>query len=371
MTQKTDGLLVVTNLYPVPWAPNRASFNKQQFDLLAREMPVYIIVLIPWLEWFKHKKQWHSQDNIKPCPYFYLPKIGRRFVPLFQKFALKQCLPWIKSKSLKAILASWGFPDAVAVTKLNKQLNLPLFVKVHGTDVNENCQVASRAIQMKQGFDQANQVFCASRALADELEKIGVSRDKLNVNYNGVNPAVFYPSAESKVVKRLVFVGSLIPTKGVSELLEAFLAVYQNDASVSIDIIGSGPMSETILAWIKQHQLENSVNFLGSLPLPEVAAHIRKSALLVLPSYREGVPNVVLESFASGTPVVSTTVGGIPEVVNDKVGLLVKPKNSIELARAIEQALATEWQEQDILSHASAFDWQRNIENVKACIEAS
>ena len=130
-------------------------------------------------------------------------------------------------------------------------------------------------------------------------------------------------------------------------------------------------MSETILAWIKQHQLENSVNFLGSLPLPEVAAHIRQSALLVLPSYREGVPNVVLESFASGTPVVSTTVGGIPEVVNDKVGLLVKPKNSIELARAIEQALATEWQEQDILSHASAFDWQRNIENVKACIEAS
>jgi len=224
---------------------------------------------------------------------------------------------------------------------------------------------------MKQGFEQANQVFCASRALADELEKIGVSRDKLNVNYNGVNPAVFYPSAESKVVKRLVFVGSLIPTKGVKELLEAFLMVYQKDASISLDIIGTGPMSETIQAWVKQHQLDRSVNVLGSLPLPEVAAHIREAALLVLPSYREGVPNVVLESFASGTPVVSTTVGGIPEVVNERVGILVKPQNSVDLAKAIEQAIETTWQEQDILSHAKTFDWQRNIENVKACIEAS
>ena len=61
MVNNSKSLLVITNLYPVPWGPNRASFNKQQFDLLNTHLDVKIIVLLPWKEWLSHRKECESQ----------------------------------------------------------------------------------------------------------------------------------------------------------------------------------------------------------------------------------------------------------------------------------------------------------------------
>lgn len=223
MKTKLSSLLIITNLYPVPWAPNRASFNKQQFDLLANKMQVQLVILMPWTEWLSQRSQWKEQPHIKACPYFYTPKIGRRFVPFFQYISLLFMLPWIKKSNPDALLASWCFPDAVAAARLNKHLSLPFYVKVHGTDVNENSQFSSRKKLIKTWLNSAKAIFCASKALGEKLVETGISPERICVNYNGVNPKIFFPAAKKTTEKKLVFVGSLIPTKGVNELVTAFV----------------------------------------------------------------------------------------------------------------------------------------------------
>lgn len=364
MLEAKKPLLIITNLYPVPWGPNRASFNKQQFDLLNTNLAVKIIVLLPWKEWLSHRQACDSSQNIKYCPYFYIPKFGRRIVPAFQFLSLLFYLPWIKKQRFSAILASWGFPDAVAASMLNKFIQLPFFVKVHGTDVNENSKFPARSRLMKKWLNKANTIFCASQALADVLKGIGISKQKLSVNYNGVNPDVFYPINQKPYRQNFVFVGSLIETKGCNELLAAFIQVKQKFPEMQLDILGEGPMKNSLVDKINQHGLTDSIRLRGSVVLSQVAEYIRCANFLVLPSYREGVPNVLLESFASGTPVISTRVGGIPEVVNNDVGLLVDAKNELMLAAAMEKAMNIKWSTEVILKHASQFNWQNNVQHV-------
>lgn len=354
-------LLVITNLYPVPWAPNRASFNKQQFDLIAEVQPVSIIILLGWKEWLSHRHLCQSIENVKYCPYFYVPRFGRRLVPFFQWLSLLFCLPWIKRKSPSALLASWGFPDAVAAAMLNSKLKLPFFIKVHGTDVNENTAFTARSSLMKKWLNKAKVIFCASKALSERLEEVGLENRRLKVNYNGVNRDIFYPLEQRANGQSFIFVGSLIETKGCNELLSAFIEVTKKHPNATLDIIGEGPLKTALQEKITQCELKAKVRLLGSLPLIDVARAVRAANVLVLPSYREGVPNVLLESFASATPVIATDVGGIPEVVNDDVGLLVPAKSEKKLASAMVKAIETEWSAEKITTHACQFNWQDNV----------
>ncbi|GAA5135484.1 glycosyltransferase [Thalassotalea piscium] len=369
MPEQHKPIIIITNLYPVPWGPNRASFNKQQFDIIADKKSVKIVVLLPWKEWLVHRKACQSNNNIKYCPYFYIPKVGRRLVPYFQFFSLLFLLPWMKKQEATGLLASWGFPDAVAVAMVNKFLNLPLFVKVHGTDVNENIKFSGRASLMKKWLNKAQSIFCASKALADALAKIGIAQEKLVVNYNGVNPEIFYPATNKQNDKSLVFVGSLITTKGVNELFSAFILCHKECPNLTLDILGEGPMKSVLADKINAHNLHDNIKLHGSVALPLVAEFVRNASVLVLPSYREGVPNVLLESFASGTPVIATVVGGIPEVVNEDVGILVDKENSEQLANAINTALNKNWSSEKLLSHAAQFNWQKNVQRVMEIIE--
>ncbi|GHE89377.1 glycosyltransferase [Thalassotalea profundi] len=361
-TQKP--ILIITNLYPVPWGPNRASFNKQQFDLIEKQRPVKIIILLAWKEWFSHRKECIGTNNIKYCPYFYIPKVGRRLVPLFQFVSLCFLIPWIRQQKATVLMASWGFPDAIAASMVNKFLQLPFFVKVHGTDVNENVKYSARSSLMKKWLNKAKRIFCASNALASELSSQGIEKEILVVNYNGVNPKLFYPLVSKPKCQSFVFVGSLIPTKGVNELLSAFMICHEKLPDLTLDILGEGPMKNVLIDKIKANNLQHVIKLHGSVPLPTVADYIRSASALVLPSYREGVPNVLLESFACGTPVIATCVGGIPEVVNEDVGILVEDKNSEQLANAMLEALNKNWCNEKILSHAAQFDWHKNVQRV-------
>jgi glycosyltransferase involved in cell wall biosynthesis len=363
MKSASQNILIITNLYPVPWGPNRASFNKQQFDLLAEENKVSIVVLLPWTEWIKHRSECKSTESLKYCPYLYIPKVGRRLVPFFQMLSLLLLLPWMKAKKADSLYSSWGFPDAVAGSMINRWLKLPFFVKVHGTDVNENALYPARRKLIKKWLSKAETIFCASKALGNVLEKSGIDSSKLLVNYNGVNRDLFYPSEGLSNNSNIIFVGSLIPTKGVNELVAAFEDIQKNFPEATLHIVGEGPLKPAI----KEITLTRKLNIIlhGSIALPMVAEKVRTSTLLVLPSYREGVPNVLLEAFASGVPVVSTSVGGIPEVVNDNVGILVEPENTHQLKVAIVDALKKDWNKQDILQHSYQFDWEKNVECVQ------
>lgn len=363
MSAADKRFLIITNLYPVPWGENRASFNKQQFEFIEQLYPVNIILLLTWTEWLVHRTECVSDSKIKYCPYFYIPKIGRRLVPFFQLLSLLFFIPWIKKQQATALISAWGFPDAVASSMLNSFLKLPFFVKVHGTDINENIQFDARKKQMFHWLNKAKAIFCPSQALVNSLESIGITNNKATVNYNGVNKEIFYPSTQNSAKSQhLVFVGSLIASKGVNELLLAFVEAKKQCPKLQLDILGEGPLKGSLMKKVNEYDLHDSIRLHGSVSLEKVAEYIRGAYALVLPSYREGVPNVLLESFASGTPIIATSVGGIPEVVNNSVGLLVDSKNVSQLTQAIIKAIDTTWSKENILEHAKQFDWHKNVQ---------
>jgi glycosyltransferase involved in cell wall biosynthesis len=359
MQSNKTKLLIITNLYPTPWAPNRASFNRQQFERLSVEMTVKLIVLVPFPEWIDKRKQCKNSDDRIFIPFFYTPKFGRRFYPVFQIFSLLFCLRKIKMFDPQAILASWGYPDAVAVSLLNRLLRKPLFIKIHGSDINENTKFKARTKQIVKSFNNAKKIFSVSEALKNVLVSAGVNKSKVLVNYNGVDKSIFYP-CDKKVENKIVFVGNLIKEKGIVELLDAASSLGAEYKQYQFRIIGQGPLGSSLIS--KYDTASNNVKFLGSLPLTEVAEEIRQATLLVLPSYREGVPNVILEALSSGTPVVATNVGGIAEVLSTECGIVIEHLDDLE--GAIKEALSRKWSGEKIVNHAKTFDWDKNVSTV-------
>jgi glycosyltransferase involved in cell wall biosynthesis len=141
----------------------------------------------------------------------------------------------------------------------------------------------------------------------------------------------------------VLYVGHLLPQKGVEVLLQALAAVKKRMPQVLLRLIGAGDKMYT--RYLKdlavQLDISHNVEFLGFLPPGQVAKFHMASQLLVLPSEMENSPNSLAEAMVSGLPVLATTVGGIPSMVNDgSTGLLVPPRNPGALADKILWLLA-------------------------------
>ena len=358
-----QSLTVITNLYPLPWEPNRATFNRQQFELLKDDYQLSILIPIAFPDWFKHRKQIKQSAELRYVPYFYLPKIGRRFysVTMFLSILLHSGL-WLKKRKPSIILASWAFPEAVAASWLSRLYNAKFFFKVHGSDINLHGKIPARAKQIVSAADKAQGILSVSKALARELFAMGVSKEKVHVIYNGVDHDKFGPCYPSnKTTDYILYIGNLKHDKGVIELIDGFGQISRQFPNLHLVFAGSGAMKKTLATFAQTHHIENKVTFLGNIAHSQLPAWLSNAKVLCLPSYNEGVPNVVLESMAAGTPVLATCVGGIPEVVDESIcGKLIPPKDAKAVAKGLSELLTRQWSREKIQQHGSQFTWQKN-----------
>ena len=136
---------------------------------------------------------------------------------------------------------------------------------------------------------------------------------------------------------RILFLGRLVPEKGIYELLEAFCRISQEMHGVSLMMAGGGSEKEKAKGWCAEHGLRDKVIFPGHVSGAEKGALLLNSDIFLLPSYHgEGCPIALLEAMAAGLAVITTPVGGIPDIVQDGVnGIMVQPRD----VDAIEAAL--------------------------------
>lgn len=139
--------------------------------------------------------------------------------------------------------------------------------------------------------------------------------------------------------KRLLLVALLTPIKGIPYLLEALTLLKKKRDDFVLDIVGDGPCRKDYEEMTHDLGLQEHVRFHGLKTKQEVAEYMGNADIFVLPSEWENMPCVIIEAMASGLPVVSTNVGGIPEIINDEVGVLVPPKNSVRLVKALDSIL--------------------------------
>ena len=159
---------------------------------------------------------------------------------------------------------------------------------------------------------------------------------KISVVYNGV-PAT---AAKARTVPddgrfRLLFVGNLLERKGVANLLRAFASPALRERNMELTMAGGGPVDH-YRALAAQLGIADRVTFTGWVSQDDARALMVNADALILPAYDEGLPLVILEALASGTPVICTPVGSIPEVLDHgNTALLVAPGDEAGIAAAI------------------------------------
>jgi glycosyltransferase involved in cell wall biosynthesis len=174
---------------------------------------------------------------------------------------------------------------------------------------------------------------------------------------------------------RLVFVGRLAPEKGVVLLLDAMAKLLREGLRAELVLVGTGPSRAEIESTIARLGLSDAVRVVGAADSARVREEILASRALVLPSFTEGLPVVLLEAFALHRPVVSTWVAGIPELVEPgRSGFLIPPGSVDELAEAMRSVLEasperlTEMGRAGAARVAARHDASRNVRELEALI---
>jgi glycosyltransferase involved in cell wall biosynthesis len=175
-------------------------------------------------------------------------------------------------------------------------------------------------------------------------ERFPERADRIHRVYNGLNLAEFGRATFSSDPPSIVAIGRLIVKKGFANLIRACALLVERGRSFQCEIFGEGPLENQLRAQIEELGLQESIQLAGPKPQHELRARLAGASVFVMPSVPEddggmdNLPTVIMEAMATGLPVVSTRIGGIPEmVIDNQTGFLVQPEDAVALAGAIEK----------------------------------
>jgi glycosyltransferase involved in cell wall biosynthesis len=384
-----QGVVAITNLFPNPYEPRRGLFNLRQFKAMSELAPVSAVAPVAYFPLLSMLGRYANSGRVRGLPpksnvggldvsyprYIYPPMVGRPIQGhLYYHGAKKAVERAAKEVSAFALYGTWAYPDGFAVVRLARDLGLPCVIKVHGSDINDYMEVDWRRRVIVSTLNGAGRVVAVSEALKRKMVNFGVDEEKIEVVYNGVNGDVFCVVGKGEArarlgldgpARRVLFVGNLKPVKGLDDLIEAMRQLVVERPDVKLHIVGYGPLEAALKQRTIDVSLQNNVRFEGEKGPEEVALWMNACDLLCLPSLNEGVPNVVLEALSCGLPVVATKVGGIPEVVSSEVaGLLVEPRQPVQLYEAIAYVLDHKYVAAGITGFAERFSWESNAERI-------
>jgi glycosyltransferase involved in cell wall biosynthesis len=177
----------------------------------------------------------------------------------------------------------------------------------------------------------------------------GIDEKNIEVIYNGFKPPEVCEDKNRLRLslhlegKILVSAGRLVPWKGFRELIEAMPDILSHYPDTKLYIAGDGPDKEYLMLLVQEKKLGKNVKLLGKLPQEKLFEYVRAAHVFALYTGYEGFSHQILETMSLGTPIVTTRVGGNPEIVTDGVeGLLVSYGDTGMLSQAILKLLHNE-----------------------------
>ncbi len=377
--------LLFSSLYPNSQKPRHGIFVETRLRQLLKSKQVETKVVAPVatfpiktglfkryaeLDSVPQHESLHGIDVYHP-KYFIIPKLGGAITPLMMARA---ALPVIKNLiaqgfDFDVIDAHYFYPDGVAAAILAKKLNKPLVITARGTDINLFADYPLAGRLIKKAALQSNSIITVADSLRQKLIAKGVDQKKIHVLRNGIDKETFCPASikERESLRKqlninsntVLSVGNLTKLKGFDLVLAAIAKL----PDTNLIIIGDGEERQNLHQQAADLKILERVRFISNLSQSQLRDYYVSADLLVLASSREGMPNVVLESLACGTPVVATNVGGVSEILSDECGIIINNRNDAELTEAMRTMLDKGLEREKVATIGVENCWEQTTQN--------
>jgi teichuronic acid biosynthesis glycosyltransferase TuaC len=353
-------ILFLSSVFPNAVDRARGRFNDALVRALAINHQVDVVSPIPWIDLVKgHRRgvqvaMYRRLDDpagfgIHYVPFFYTPKILRRWYGEFYWASTAgTARSLIRTHRAALIISYWAYPDGAAAVRIGRLSRAPSCVIIGGSDVLLMTRQRSQRRRVQAVLEATDAVITVNEHLKDAVVQLGVGASKVHVWRQGIDRGRFQPGSRLAARQRLgipdrhqaiVWVGRMVPVKGLDILLDSLALVQTRGVDCHLYLVGDGPLCRDLVSQAEALGITARVTFVGPKLHDELPDWYRAADVTVLPSRSEGLPNVLRESLACGTPFVASRVGGISEIAEPSSSLLVPPEDPAALADAIAQAL--------------------------------
>lgn len=381
--QRKIRLLVFTSLYPNAAQPRHGVFVEERLRHLvgSGRISATVVAPVPWFPFrsplfgaystfasVPEKEERYGIEILHPR-YPVIPKLGmsiasslmyRVLLPVFRKLIAE-------GADFDLIDAHYFYPDGVAAARLGAALGKPVVITARGTDVTWIPRYRRPRRQIQWAAKRAAAIVTVSQALKDTVAALGVSPEKITVLRNGVDLDRFGIRDRNAIRAKLnltgpvwLAVGHLIERKGV----HITLAALGKAKDVTLLVAGDGPEGGALMQLASRLKINDRVRFIGAIGHRDLCDYYNAADAMVLASSREGMPNVVLEALACGTPVVATRVEGTPELITTpEAGELMRERSPEALVLAWNKLRARKPDRVSTRKFAERLGWQPVIES--------
>jgi glycosyltransferase involved in cell wall biosynthesis len=352
-------ILFIANDFPNPWLPTKGLFNLALVRALAKRHDVRVISPIPWVDELKARRRGLDRFNRQATRdgftvdyprYLYPPKLLRNQYGTFYRLSIRGAVRRaLRTFHPDAVIGYWAHPDGEAAVHVARSIGVSGAIIVGGSDVLLITQDAARRRRVAAALAAADSVICVNRHLRQKVIELGVSADRAHAWSQGVDDLHFHLGDREAArallgvphdCRAVVWVGRMVPVKGLDVLLNACpILRSQSRDNPHVYLIGDGPLRNELSNQAASLGITDMIRFVGSQRPEQLGDWYRAADLTVLPSRSEGLPNVLRESHACGTPFVASDVGGIREIAED-ADRLVPSENPQALADALAASLA-------------------------------
>ena len=249
----------------------------------------------------------------------------------------------VRERGIEHLHAHFATAATSAARLASHFAKVPYTFTAHAKDVFHD---TVRPDDLRRKLRDAGATITVSDFNRDYLQRTyGDAAARVERIYNGLDLELFPHASPAERAPWVVAVGRLVEKKGFADLVEACALLQGRGAAFQCDIVGTGPLEPALAALILERQLQDHVRLVGPRPRSEVVALMRGAAVFAAPCVvgadgdRDGLPTVLVEAMALGTPCVSTDVTGIPELLADDCGIIVPQHDPANLAAALERLL--------------------------------
>jgi teichuronic acid biosynthesis glycosyltransferase TuaC len=353
-------LLFLSTTFPDADDPARGSYNVAMCRALAARHSVTTIAPRGWQEVLRHALRWRL-FAVAPAAeamgiecrfptFWYTPGIrhAEHGAALWRSVAAT--VQQIHAEHpIDAVLSYWAHPDGEAGLRAARFAEVPHAVIVGGSDVLLLPHRQDRRDAVCRVLRESNAVITVSEGLRTAVIQLGVDPLQVHTIYQGIDSDRFHAGDQTAARRRLgvspdrkilLWVGRMVEVKRLDVLIAACRILQQQGVDFELCLAGDGPLRQSIERSEQEAGLSDRVRFLGSVRHEHLPEWYRAADAVVLSSRSEGLPNVLRESLACGTPFASTDVGSIGEIADRAWSRLAPPGDPAGLAQAIIEVLA-------------------------------